>query len=212
MHPLQLFCCSVLFVACNTDKSVDTEDVKTENAKPVSSITSHTNDVEFHEGTTVLFEGTVSDEVNSFDELDAKWLINGTIVCDFQTVNTEGTSSCESTVSIDDNEVTLVVRDTMDETGEDTFTFKVIESTPPTVEITNPVEDGIYYSDMPILFEAIVSDAEEDASVLIGSWESNSIGMLEEIVFSPDSTGQTSDVGILSTEGEHTVSLSVTDS
>ena len=203
---------STLFIACNSDKSVDTEEVKTENTAPVSTITSHENDVEINEGAVVTFEGVVSDEDHDFGDLEAQWLMNGAVTCDYEAVAEDGTVTCAHTVSIEDNEVRLVVRDSAGDTGEDRVSFTVTARTPPTVEITNPIEDNMYYADMPILFEANVGDAEDDISQLTGIWESDATGVLEEVAFAPNAMGQTSDFGILSTEGEHTVTLTVTDS
>ena len=198
--------------ACNSDKQNTTEDVNTENANPVATITSHADDVELTEGSLITFQGTVSDEDHDFEKLEAQWLFNGTVGCDFETVTSEGTTSCEHTISIEDDDVTLVVRDSAGASGEDQVYFKVEASTPPTVEITNPVEDGIYYTDMPILFDATVSDTDEGVSTLTGVWESTGSGVLEEVAFAPNDSGETSDFGILPTEGEHTVTLTVTDS
>lgn len=69
-----------LYIACNSDKSVDIEEVKTENTAPVSTITSHTNDVEINEGAVVTFEGVVFDEDHLFQRVLGS---DNEIFCDF---------------------------------------------------------------------------------------------------------------------------------
>ena len=70
---------SLLFIACNSGKENNTEDVNTENATPVATITSHSDDVELTEGSLITFQGTVSDEDHDFGKLEAQWLFNGTV-------------------------------------------------------------------------------------------------------------------------------------
>ena len=91
----------------------------------------------------------------------------------------------------DDSDVTLIVKDPEGATGEALSILR--DFSLPAVEITNPVANGIYYT-MPILFEATVSDIEDGAA---GSWTWADVsGALNEVAFSPNQDGQTSDFGL----------------
>ena len=154
----------------------------------------------------------VMDDDHDLQSLEAQWIFNGEVGCDFELVGADGLSVCNRLIGADDSDVTLIVKDPEGATGEAQVYFSVISSTPPAVEITNPVANGIYYVDVPILFEATVSDIEDGASELIGTWESDVSGTLNEVAFSPSQDGQTSDFGLLMTEGAHLVTVTVEDS
>ena len=57
------------------------------------------------------------------------------------------------------------------------------------MEILNPIEAGVYYSDQKITFEGIISDAEDTVDQLEAYWESDIDGVLGDIDTQADSTG-----------------------
>ena len=64
----------------------------------------------------------------------------------------------------------------------------------------------MYYSDQLITFSGTLSDAEDDAELLTGFWESNVDGVLSDVDVISSSEGQVQGYGLLS-EGQHAIEL-----
>ena len=89
------------------------------------------------------------------------------------------------------------------------ISITVIETETPQVEIVSPVADGVYYSNQLILFEGIISDAEDRPEDLTATWESSIDGVLS-VDTEPNGDGVIEGYGNLS-EGQHVIELNVAD-
>ena len=132
------------------------------------------------------------------------------ILCEATTANSDGTTVCEAVLTPDDTEITLEVKDADNSPGSETISITVIPTANPVAEIITPLSSGVYYSDQLITFEALVSDEEDNAELLVALWESNRDGELSDVDAEPDSSGSILGYGYLS-EGEHAVELTVED-
>lgn len=151
-------------IACDSDKAVTVY-----NPAPVADIISHEQGSEVYEQTATIFVGSVTDANHTADQLVTIWYLDGVVVCDDVIPNENGETRCEMTLAMNDSDVTLAVRDPENARSEDTVGVSVVETAIPEAEIVSPVSDGVYYSDQLIAFEAVVSDAEDEAGQLVAS-------------------------------------------
>ena len=192
------------FTACDSDKGVTRF-----NASPSANITSHVDGGTLLEGYTVTFEGTVTDPDHDVSELEAKWLVNGEIVCDYAPAGEEGRTVCEHIITAEDNQVSLIAKDPEAATGNTAVTFTVTPTDAPTAEIQEPTSEGVYYSDQLITFTGLVSDTEDSAELLTVNWKTNAGGDLG-IESTPSTDGVVQGFAQLE-EGQHAVELHVED-
>ena len=190
--------------------SCSEQKVTAHNAPPSAFITSHTS------GTVVAdpavdLEGSVTDPDGSTDELQTTWLVNGEATCRNETPDDGGLSRCSVVLSEGTNEVQLQVRDALNAVGRDTVTIEVRESDtePPTARVDTPVDGERFYTDRKVTLSGMVEDAEDEADALTVVWLSDIDGSFEEDL-TVDSDGSVSGHVYL-TEGEHALTLQVTD-
>ena len=197
---------SVFFLsfACTGDDSITTV-----NAAPKARILSHIdNDVEL-ENYTIELRGTATDSNHNPEELTVLWRSEGRELCPAAPPNPDGTTNCETSLSLSEETIFLEVSDPENAFGEDRVTLEIIPSGPPTGTIVSPTNIEQYYSDVPILFSATVSDAEADPEDLSVQWSSDVDGVLS-MTPNPLNTGDYEDFASLSS-GPHRVTLEVTD-
>ena len=86
-------------MGCRSD-----EGIKKFNSTPEANITSHvTGDAET-EGFSVAFLGFGSDANHAATELTATWYSGSDIICEESPLDTDGASSCERLLHIDDGD------------------------------------------------------------------------------------------------------------
>jgi hypothetical protein len=153
----------------------------------------------------------VADADHSLSELTTAWLYNGDPVCPDDAPDDAGAVSCDVTFSTDGGEVTLTVRDPGGEMGTARVTLEVQPTDAPTADIASPTADGVYYSGTLITIEGTVADAEDAAEELTVLWSSELAGDLDGDFNTPDSEGKLLGAMLLD-EGEHFITLTVTDS
>lgn len=192
--------------ACESDKSLTVQ-----NPAPQAEILHPKDGDSVPEGTPTIFWGTVNDSNHTHDELSTTWYLDGDIMCDDIVPDQDGTTSCEMTLGIDNQEITLAVRDLANARGEDSVTVVVVPTESPIAAITTPVADGVYYSDQLITFEGHVSDAETENTSLTTYWESNADGILTQVDSIVDINGNVLGFGYVSA-GQHAIQFHVTDS
>ena len=112
-------------------------------------------------------------------------------------------SSCEIVFELDDALVAAEVKDTDDERTRTEIAVTVLPTEAPIVELLTPIAGDNYYSDVPIHFSALVSDAEDDAEDLVILWTSDVDGELS-LDNSFNASGEISDNANL-TEGSHAI-------
>jgi hypothetical protein len=181
------------------------------NATPEVTITSHADGDVLLQGATVTFTGIASDPDHPAEDLLATWRLGGEEVCPDAAMSTDGLSSCQATVDLDDTSLVLEVVDPQGAAGAAVLTLEITPTDAPVVSITAPEPSGVFYSDQLISFEGTVSDAEDDADQLEVWWESSLVEGELGVSADPTSGGEVMGTGYLD-EGEHAISLHALDS
>ena len=180
LHSTLGFSLILTALACN-DGSLTTKNV---NATPEAVIilpdSNDGGDVE--DGTTTLFRAVVSDA----DEADrssllARWRVdsNSEYACDYEAPDENGETSCEIAIEVGMEKIVVEVKDQNNSVGSDEYLLKVIETTPPEIELLSPTVDDLYRENAPITFEAIVSDTEDEPEELVLTWATDLAGDLD---------------------------------
>jgi hypothetical protein len=109
------------------------------------------------------------------------------------------------------HDLSMWAEDTDGKTNFDRVSITV-EDSPPTAEILTPEEgsDAVYYTGEFIALSGLAGDAEDAPSDLLAEWSSSLDGTLD-VDASVDSSGTIASYATL-TEGDHVLSLTVTDS
>lgn len=199
-----LFSFCLLLVGCRSEKGVTIF-----NPNPEAQITSHQDGDQVQEGTEVLFVGNVSDPNHGPEELRASWVYGGEELCSNQVPDVDGTTTC-TIVMAESTDIVLEVQDPDNARGSDMRTLTIVPSAPPVAEIVRPEPTGVFYSDQKVTLEGVVSDAEEESSVLLVQWDSDIDGLLN-VASTPDASGVVVGASYLS-EGEHFLKIQVEDS
>lgn len=195
----------LLFWGCNSETTT-----KTFNDNPSVTITSHDTTIDVQEGQEELFRARVSDTNDALTELQIAWYLDEDILCDWSSPDPAGESLCSVVISEEAQKVVAEVRDPQSAAARAEVQLNVTPSYVPTIQLLSPSLGEVYYRDQLIRFAAEISDDEDEPSDLIVEWESSLDGVLT-LSDAADSSGTLEDFGYLS-EGEHAVSLSVTDS
>jgi hypothetical protein len=184
--------------------------LKTFNAEPTATITSHADGEELLEEASTTLQGKVADSDHDEVDLVTTWRINGEAICEDVTPEEDGTTSCSATLSTGAVTVALEVSDPGRATGSDSISFTVTPNAPPDVSLTDPFEGERYQADEAIEFKGRVTDEEDAFDVLTVSIESDIQGTLE-LNTTLDSEGRFSDFGYLDA-GTHIITVTATDS
>ena len=192
---------ALFLFACDSDKAITVF-----NPNPEAEITSHADGDEVLEGYVITFIGNVDDANHTADKLRTIWKLGNTEICPSTPPSSDGITTCDTVLAPEDSEITLEVRDSENALGSATVTLSVTPSQAPTCEINSPEESGVYYSDQLITFSGTITDAEDDAELLTGFWESNIDGVLSDVDATPSSEGLVQGYGLLS-EGQHAIEL-----
>ena len=196
---------SATLLGCRSDKSITTV-----NAAPTVSISSHQDGSSVYEGEIIEVRAQVSDTNHEPSELEVVWYYGLTEICPWATPDAGGGTACDLTPTLDEDTVRVEVRD-LDGSGASTsVVLTVVETNAPTAEILEPLSDAIYYSDQKVFFVGQVSDTEDAVDSLDIEWISDIDGSLTANI-EVSSGGQASSAAYLS-EGEHLITLAVTDS
>jgi hypothetical protein len=159
----------------------------------------------------VLLTGAVEDLPDRPDRLAASWLIDGATISEV-TPDTQGAVAGELVLEglePGEHELMLRVVDTDGSIGEAKITLVLeIPRSPPVANITAPVDGSEFKIDTPITFTGTGADTNDAAELLNFVWTSDKDG---EIV-GATSGGGLSFVTAALTEGDHVITLQVTDS
>lgn len=187
-------------------------DAKT-NAVPTANITSHEDGDTARQGVAETLRGQVADSDHSHDELEVAWVVGGIDVCSDSAPDEDGLVECETIFGLGESSgmVSLTVSDSHWQQGWAQVTLDVQANNAPMANIQDPTAYGIYYSDNHTNLRGTVSDTEDAAETLTVQWHSSVAGVLDGEFSIPDSEGGLEGAVILS-EGEHTITLTVTDS
>ena len=197
-----------IFYACQ-DNWEDKEPSTNTNISPKLKITSHPDQHIFGDGYTVSFQADISDENHKNADLLVAWFANDQMVCDWNSVEPNGKSSCTIKMSEDMAWISAEVVDPADAIGQDSISVVVTPTFAPQATIYQPDMLHRYYKNIPILFQALIEDIEDTQEQLQIRWWSDIDGVLSlDNHFVEE--GLLEDLGRL-TEGQHQISVEVTD-
>jgi len=180
------------------------------NAEPDVIITSHDDGDVVGEGQRTWFIAIVDDADDAEDELVSTWTVGDRVLCAGDGVTEFGETSCEIQLADHELDVAVYVEDPRGSNGGDAVRLDVQPTDAPRVDLLSPVDSGVnYYTDVPVLLEALVQDAEDLSEDLLVEWTSDRDGGLESPT-TPDSDGMVRSYVDL-TEGEHLVRIRATD-
>ena len=196
----------LLLAACSEGKDAT---ITVTNSEPTATIASHIDGDSVLEGIDIEFRGVVSDPEDAYDALLVTWTSGGTAICPEQPAIADGTTTCTFPLTrADSGEVSLLVKDTRGASAVAKVTLDILPTNPPTITITGPEEGRRYYTDVPLLFTADVSDPESSPSELAVRWESDVQGELT--IDAPSSSGRIEGEVYL-TEGNHIITVQAED-
>ncbi len=170
----------------------------THNSIPAAEITSHEDGDEVVAGNVITVSGFASDADDRGESLTGTWKVDGDVVCPAANAGDDGSTSCDLTLTGGEHTILLVAQDPGGAAASDRVVLQAIKNDPPTVTITSPEAGDRFYADDVIQFDADVLDNETPEADLQLSWTSSLSGSI-----SPPTA---------LTEGEHTVTATVTDS
>ena len=205
MNPNLVFVLSALVIGCRSDKSITTV-----NAAPKVSITSHQDGSRVAEGEIIEISAQVSDTNHNVSELEVAWYYGLDEICPWAAPDAGGGTACAITPNLDDDTVRVEVRDSDGAGASNAIVLSVFETNAPTAEILEPSTSEVYYSDQKVNFLGQIGDAEDTVDILNVEWISDIDGTLTANI-EVSSGGEISSASYLS-EGEHLITLAVTDS
>lgn len=192
----------------------DDPNVGTANIDPEASISSHTSGDVVMERTTVTFEGSADDDDDDAADLEATWLLDGEVICDWTTPSDAGLSVCTialpASADLSSGTVTVEfqVRDPLDAIGAGAVTLVVQSSQAPVTTIVAPADGGVGYADQPTALIGHATDDLDGADLLVSTWTSDLDGSLATGTF--DANGDTTANKVL-TAGIHVLTLTAED-
>ncbi|MEC8378725.1 MAG: Ig-like domain-containing protein [Myxococcota bacterium] len=179
------------------------------NTAPNCAIQSPSDQSVFLLGDTVTFTAESSDVDIPADLLSVRWVSDKDGEIGNSTPNSDGTITFPyAQLSANTHVISMTVQDELEATCTDSVVLTI--GTPPTVTISSPTGGQRFNDGDGITFTAEVSDAEDPETDLILSWESSIDGVFS--TNGADSNGLSTFNDTTRTVGNHTLTLSVTDS
>lgn len=165
-------------------------------------------------GQTVNFRA----EVLIFDETDPtdithRWVAGSETICEGGTFANDMSGECSwafedpGTVSVE-----VTVTDPNGDRAVAATSIEVVANTPPTIEMTAPSPNALFATGDNIVFEAEVSDAEEDAANLVVTAVSSIDGPVSFTTPNPSSSGEWAGATTALTPGQHLLTFTINDS
>jgi hypothetical protein len=199
---------SAIAVGCASDSKVGVY-----REPPGVTITQPAEGETFYSYETIAFVALVE----TFDdtpvtELEHQWVAGTEVVCEWSLVPSDGNATCGiSFSSTGKQSVTVTVKDTRLDVATASVQVWTIENMPPTIEIVAPADSSYHMPGAEIVFEALLSDAEDDTADLVITGLSTEDGLLVFASSTASSSGEW--VGAIDTlaNGEHTITLTVAD-
>lgn len=180
------------------------------NAAPVVALIPP--DEEVYAGELLVLSATATDEEDDPDALTVTWAssLDGPLSVD-DTPSADGELSGPVYLSEGEHYLTLTATDSGGRVGEDALVLEVSSAnTAPSCAITAPTDGAVVVEGEEVVLTAWAEDAEDPPEALSVRWESDLDGLVDAT--GPDEAG---DISVLATglsAGEHTISLTVTDS
>jgi hypothetical protein len=183
-------------------------DVGPPNSAPTCAVTAPASGGASEYGARVDFAGVVGDGEQAADTLVVSWSSDKDGAIGTSTPDSSGAVSFRTAgLSADDHRITMTALDAAGATCTAAIDWTV--ATPPTITLEAPVDGTVVNEREPLLFTALVADAEDAAGDLWVSWESSLDGVFYE--GPPDSSGVAQFLDDTLSVGEHALRVSVVD-
>ena len=183
-----------------------------ENGPPMVAIESPSSDEEVAEGEAVVISIRASDPEEDASSLRLTWSVDDTPQIDAPS-NPDELGQATITLpdlSVGAHSVRVEVTDLAGLNSSDTVDFIVLENQPPSISITSPSEGDVFGERAEIPVWVSVSDPEENPETLVLAWTVDGLPQTE----ASTNPGMDGTAHLLVTDllqGEHTVSVSVSD-
>ena len=194
----------IVFIMACSDKVVSVY-----NQEPTISISSHADGDSISAGVVTTLQAVVGDRNHDLSLLNVRWLGPSGEICANTAPDASGESLCIYTPTQEDIWIRAQVVDPDGALDEDQVDFNVLSNTAPMISILTPQTNAQLTEGEMVLFQAMVSDAEDSPSALQYQWTSNLDGALP-IVNSPSPNGLIDGFATLSL-GTHVITLTVMD-
>jgi hypothetical protein len=174
--------------------------------KPAAGSTYFTGEAINFEAEVQVYDGNTEPQ-----DITHRWVGGEETMCEGEYFSADGYGACSW--SFDEAGAVSVQVTATDPNGDRAMysvDLQINANTPPSIELTGPEDGSDWSSDDLIVFDAIVADAEEDASDLVVSASSNIDGAIS-FSTSPTSTGEWAGGASLSA-GSHLLTFIVEDS
>lgn len=203
---------ALFILAYPTFLSCSDSGVTIHNSSPEVLITSHDGGIAELSGAKVALRGSVNDPDDDFEELLTIWYANDEVICEDVVPDAYGSVSCEFQMVGASTTINLTAVDPSGATGSDSVSIPLEGSSneAPTVTITDPADGAEYADGETVIFQALLSDNNDDPEDLTVSWSSDINGVFS--TQGADAGGSTvaavDDLSI----GDHIISVTATDS
>ena len=206
---------TVTLTATDSDGQIGSDainiEVGSDNTSPSCSLLTPEDGATGLLGDLVVFGGTVSDPDIPVDTLTVEWKDGDVSMGSSVPTSAGNVSLAISDLELGAHVVSMTVLDEMGATCTDQVIYIVeAPNTPPTVTVVSPSTGDVLAAGDPVLFDATVSDAEDDPSDLSISWTSDIDGVLSTAPADSSGYSRFTDTGL--SVGSHAITLTVTDS
>jgi hypothetical protein len=182
--------------------------VQTENREPTCSITSPAAGAVFDQSIDVSLNGIATDPDIAPTELEAKWTSDLDGILNDDAPGSDGTMSVNvEALTAGDHVITLTITDDRGLVCADTVALSV-RARPIIVEF-EPVDGTVVTEDHDVELDAVVSDVEDEPNTLQVTWSSDRDGGLGATT--ADTLGRASTIATDLEPGEHTITITVSD-
>jgi len=179
------------------------------NSAPTCTLTSPLSGTVVAAGEPVLLEGTVDDVDVPSNWLAVEWESSIAGALGSSTPTLDGDVSLEEAGALTSG-AHIIGMTVIDEAGGScTDSITLVVNAPPQVDITAPADGSVVAENELVSFSAELSDEEDAAILLTLQWSSSLDGGLDDTL--PDTDGMAAFSTDTLSRGEHTITLTVTD-
>jgi hypothetical protein len=197
----------MLGVACSDDG------LKILESPPSVTITEPSAESSFYEGQPVNFVALVEVGARGDDITDVShmWVTSNITMCESDNVGGDGYAYCTyAFTETGEHTIEITATDSRSDRAKASTTIIIVDNTPPSIEIIDPIDGELFAEDDLVRLDAIVGDVEEDPQELTVSISSSMDGDLG-VTASPASSGDYT-AGVYLNPGVHLLTARVEDS